>query len=317
MLQNTKLAKCSDRTKYSKINNKYGDPSEWFSNEKLSEYQLSSISFDFFVDWSKNPPIITPIFWIKKILTDKFSYADFLNDLHNNIEKSFTNTELSIFKSILTIYKCKIQLVIFNDEQDWKNSNSQIILVDIKTTHENNLKYSSSIIKIKDLMNLIKTYSGGEVKIGGKGLIYGTSKLECILSKTDSLYPGDIDCLLFDEHLNPMAIVEYKKHNLDEDISSQSLTRYYPNPDGRKYDRLFLLKKFLDNSGFNIPILCLYYPTNIIFSEGRLELIGGSYERLQPIFASNFRLPHNTDIDSYKNLIFKIQKAIAYYHKQI
>lgn len=316
MLLDPKLALCSDRTKYSKKNNLYGEPSEWFSNEKLATYQLSSLSFDFFVDWSKNPPEIKPIFWIKKILSNKFSYLDFLSDLEINIEKSFTSKDFCLFKSLLNTYECEIQLVIFNDEQDWRNPSSEIILIDIKITDRDILLYKSNIVAIENFKNLIKEYSGGSVKIGAKGLIYGTSYLECLLSKTDSLYPGDVDCILFDEEFQPVAIIEYKKHNLEENITSQNLGRYYPNPDGRKYDRLALLKFFLERSIHNIPLLCLYYPTDIKFSEGRLELIGGSFKNLQPIFASNFNLPHTDDIDCYGTLIFKIKKAIAYFQKQ-
>ena len=48
-----------------------------------------------------------------------------------------------------------------------------------------------------------------------------------------------------------LAILEFKKHSSNQkypNLEDQTLSNYYPTPDGRKYDRLSLLGKQLRNS---------------------------------------------------------------------
>jgi hypothetical protein len=161
---------------------------------------------------------------------------------------------------------------------------------------------------------MIRSYSGGPIQIGSKGLIYGTSRLECYLSSTDSLYPGDVDLIVLNPNNRPSAILEFKKHTLATNIREQKLSNYYPRPDGRKYDRLELLREFISGDGGNVPLLVLYYPTNSAFTEGRLELLKGNTGHLATKATGNFLLPTDKSHDKYNNIVSKIVKAIEYHH---
>ena len=108
---------------------------------------------------------------------------------------------------------------------------------------------------ISDLKKDIKLLSGGSISIGNKGLVYSTSTLEGYLSQTDAAWPGDADLIVLDKALNPVALLEYKKHTLDTPMRDQKLSNYYPSKDRRKYDRLAILRSFL---GEDTPFINIY-----------------------------------------------------------
>lgn len=81
--------------------------------------------------------------------------------------------------------------------------------------------------------------------------------------------------IILDSENKPQGILEFKKHSLTTSISEQCLSNHYPKPDGRKYNRLSILKDYLSSADNQIPILVVYYPTNPSFTEGRLELLQG------------------------------------------
>jgi len=117
-------------------------------------------------------------------------------------------------------------------------------------------------ITISNLKSAIQRHSGGPVRVGSKGLTYGTSAVECYLSKTDAAFPGDADAVIVDMQNRVRCVIEYKKHTLQEPIGEHLMTKYYPRPDGRKYQRLVALAKrykyFPDQS---VPLVVFYYST--------------------------------------------------------
>ena len=187
---------------------------------------------------------------------------------------------------------------------------SRLLLCFFKSVDHGDFGIEFEEITIIKFKKRIRELSRGPVPIGEKGLYWGTSRLECFLSKTDSAYPGDVDFVLLDRNRDVSGIIEFKKHTKSEPISEQKLGNYYPSPDGRKYDRLAILRDYFDVS---IPLLCLYYPTRTSFSEGRLELLAGTNGDLKTSAASNFKLDAAARNDRF--LLKKIEKAIEYHYK--
>jgi hypothetical protein len=95
--------------------------------------------------------------------------------------------------------------------------------------------------------------------MGRKGLKLGMSAVECWLSRTGTIFPGDCDRLVRIDGQR-WAIVEFKRHNLAVPIGEHLVARYYPSPDGRKYDALFLLRDRLEGLlGASVIVVVLYF----------------------------------------------------------
>lgn len=116
-------------------------------------------------------------------------------------------------------------------------------------------------LDLSALSNLIENIRGGQASLGSKGLIYGTSAVECWLSKTPNIFPGDCDAILLDNGM-PSAILEMKKHTLTGPIADNLAARYYPSPDGRKYDSLFALQADCETTAKrDCPLIIIYFAT--------------------------------------------------------
>ena len=195
---------------------------------------------------------------------------------------------------------------------DWSNDRNELLIVSL-SFKEGCYSFSPQKYSLSGFKELIKSHSGGPVSIGSKGLIYGTSRLECSLSKTDSLYPGDADLLLLNEDNKAVCIFEFKKHTLSSPISEQCFTNYYPRPDGRKYKRLALLRDYLaSKSNSRILFFVLYYPTQTyIEQQWKLEVIEGNAFSLRATDSFTFELPADKSDNEYKKVIEKISQVIA------
>ena len=209
------------------------------------------------------------------------------------------------------------QLILFHDNQNWDETQSSIIIVDILKA-DNALQFNPAITTINNFQQKIKEYSGGPVSIGSKGLIYSTSTLECFLSKTNSLYPGDVDMLLLDADNNVLAILEYKKHNLSTPISEERLSKYYPEKDARKYNRLAILKDYLSIfKKEEIPMLNVYYPTAIDKQHGRLELLQGNTNNLSSHAFRNFAIPTSNSHEAFTTVLNDLLAGIKFHASSI
>lgn len=112
---------------------------------------------------------------------------------------------------------------------------------------------------VADLRAAMRRVNPAGAQLGAKGLTYGMSAVECWLSRTGTIFPGDCDLLMrVSESLR--AIVEFKRHNIDEPIAAHFAARYYPRPDGRKYDGLFLLRDRLEeNLAERVFVVIVYF----------------------------------------------------------
>lgn len=300
MLQKPFSAKCDNRADLAKQNRVAGAPEDWFDNSILDGFGKIGISFDFFVNWSKRPYQLTPNIWVKRILNIP---PNTLSDI--DIENALIDFEgrdyLSNLARFAEIQKLKLTYLLFR-EIEWGKEEEEIIAVTI-TVSGSNLVLKVQRTSLDILRKAIRSHSGGPVRIGNKGLTYGTSKLECFLASTDSAYPGDVDLLILDKPtLNPEIILENKKHNLKTPISDQRLGNYYPAPDRRKYDRLAVLRDYLTP---NPALVNLYYPTNNE-EHAKVEIFGGDVGKLSPSENSLVDLPTKGDVQSYKEFVNKV-----------
>ncbi len=271
---------------------------------------MFGLTFDFFVDWAINQ--ISPYVWIKRILLPNYTYDEFIGKLDFEMEKEFGKDYLCRLGRFATEYDMQIQFIVFHDDLDWSNDRNELLIVSL-FFKEGHYSFSPQKYSLSEFKELIKSHSGGPVSIGSKGLIYGTSRLECSLSKTDSLYPGDADLLLLNEDNKAVCILEFKKHTLSSPISEQCFTNYYPRPDGRKYKRLALLRDYLaSKSNSRILFFVLYYPTQTyIEQQWKLEVIEGNAFSLRATDSFIFELPADKSDNEYKKVIEKISQVIA------
>lgn len=253
------LALCADRSRLAQENPVIGGPDNWLTDNVLNQFGAIGVGFDFFINW--NTAGLDRNIWIKRpINTGLIKNIDSMPDDQIaeilRADSKFTNLVRFSGANDLTT-----SAIIFDDSQNWRAESASAIHA--FWPRDEKLRQGLVIDRIRrsDIETLIREKSGGPVKIGSKGLIYGTSRLECTLSTTDALWPGDADLVVCEKNgLKPLAILEFKKHTSKSALTfdQQCLGNYYPYPDGRKYDRLALLSEQLAQHQ-RVPLLVVYY----------------------------------------------------------
>ncbi len=291
MLRKPVLARCDDRNVLPRRNAKYGSPEGWFDHSTLSENGLIGHSFDFFVDWGSPSFDVNSNLWIKLLVDEpgELSDRDFSTKLVTFVGADYLYRLLRFADN----FEFLVNYIVIPDSQDFSDKSAKIGIVSTRLENDE-IRTSLETVNIADFQARITAFSGGPISIGTKGLSYSTSNLECFLSGTSSLYPGDLDLLVCDEQNRPKLIFEFKKHNLSSDINLQQLKNYYPHPDRRKYDRI---KLFQHRLGADIPIVILYYPTHPTFTNGIVEVITGEVGNLKTRKRNQFPLANSaTDL---------------------
>lgn len=255
------LALCSNRAVLAKENSVLPPPQSILSNHILSEQNLFGVSFDYFIDWTTNQ--LNRDFWLK-CPVETADQSDWSNLSDESIASDLRNHQK--FRDLVDFSlanSCSATAIIFDDRQQWSSKASTIICAHWPKYPDSKKGLDISRVGLPQIEEMIKLRSGGPVAIGRKGLIYGTSSLECHLSRTNALWPGDADLLVCEKStMRPIALIEYKKHTASstKKFQEQRLSNYYPYPDRRKYDRLALLSEQIA-SDRPIKIFILYYST--------------------------------------------------------
>lgn len=251
------------------------EPEDWLTNDLLDKYQLKQINFDFFVDWSNNK--ISPEFWVKRIAD-----SEPIIPTTANVQKLIYECDGEDYViNLAGFVNGSLKYKIFRESTAWArySNNPELQPKPILDVLINKSGKVTEIKKItlQTLMRQIRKFSGGTTKIGSKGMKIAFTDLECFLSKTDALWPGDADMILLNNSNEAIAILEFKKHTLNAKIEEHMFERYYPKPDGRKYNRLALLRDSIKES---IPIIMIYYPTKACHSYIIVEKIDGTFRKL-------------------------------------
>jgi len=259
MLDKPIHALCSNRSKLSSTGKTQNMVNSLLSDDRLGEIGLSSIDFDFFVNWEDNT--IANEIWIKRIVDSKLT----LNNISStDIAKGIKTVDTNLYlKSLIDFSNNKniiLKYKLFHDKdlKDWeivkKHKSQEILEVELNKNGLHHIEYQT----VEELISQIQTLSGGPLRIGDKGLTYSTSTLECYLSNSTAPWPGDADCIIMDAHqMLPLVLIELKKHTLNtSEIESHTYEKYIKGKDYRKYHRLALLAHHLQ-----IPFTIFYYST--------------------------------------------------------
>lgn len=269
MLSKPVLAKCDDRSQLAKQNRRYGEPDQWMASANLASLRLSSVSFDFFIDWSATPLKVGNSLWIKRISATSVESLGPGDVLRGALA---CQDDLAALEQFATRYGFVPLYMIFEEDVDWRNAPAPILPAKL----EGGAFRTGGCVTLDEVMTVIRKRSGGPVRVGNKGLIYGTSSLECHLSRTDALWPGDADCVLWSpDEQRAVALLEFKKHNLDTPLADEGIHKYMAK-DRRKWERLGLLRDRIE-----APLFCIYYSTDPRVETIKVERLVGPYNNLQ------------------------------------
>lgn len=189
----------------------------------------------------------------------------------SELTKAFLDTERSTLETLerfCTLYDHQVRVVILPEIPTASVTDNTPIWMSVYRKGDQLMLHVTNLAELK---TLIQKESGGRVHVGRKGLIYGTSAVECVLSRTDAAYPGDADAVVCDNEGFVQFVVEYKKHTLNCPIGDHLIHRYYPNPDRRKYQRLDALVAHYRKKSSPVPFIMLYYATK--YPMIRLQLV--------------------------------------------
>jgi len=303
MLRAPSLAKCNDRKSLAKVHPIAGNPEDWFKTINFYQRNYYSLSFDFFIDWTKKS--VPNEIWIKSIVNDDVQNWPITNGtiLEQEIASIAGQTYLSNLRkfSINQNLICNFQLFKDLPSSQWGNNPDEIVsfnLLDNSTNIHSPLTIQSQIRKLRGTVS----------NIGPGGLIYGTSTLECYLSTSPDFWPGDVDTLLVDNNHEPVAILEFKKHNKSSPITQQQLSNYR-NRDKLKYESLGLLRDHF-SSDVSLPIFIIYYSTRIEEPNIKIEKVGGSYNNLTTVSSSIFPIPSIGDTHSLERFCLQFLNSL-------
>ena len=261
-------ALCGDR---SQVTND-PDPGRWLAADILpAGWTLHG--FHFFVDWRHDPPAVGDTFLLTRLI-DFEGGEDPLSVGEGDVLKAFVDAGLPVeFEALGRIWanygKNVVPVLLPECETSVLNDATPFWIVLGGGDRELTITKST----VLGLKNAIRKHSGGPVRIGKKGLIYGTSAIECLLSLTDAAYPGDADAVVADGDGHVRYVIEFKKHTLTAPLGEHLVGRYYPTPDGRKYRRLHALASSFESTDRDtVPLVIFYYSTKRPLI--RLQLVG-------------------------------------------
>lgn len=270
------LALCSDRTRLAKENPKISSPDFWMPIVAAKTENLCTVSFDYFINWQNRR--LDRDFWLKCPISA--SVIPNWKDLEDD-EISTLLRQHEPFRALVSFSganNASASAIIFDDSQNWSSSDSKLIVAHWPRDESTGKGLTISRIHLENIKDAIRSKSGGPIEIGQKGLIYGTSRLECFLSTTNSLWPGDADLVICEKiSMRPLALIEFKKHTEKSSIKfqDQRLSNYYPSPDRRKYDRLSLLSEQISPAS-KVKLFTAYYSTNPLELQIKIEEIIGT-----------------------------------------
>lgn len=295
------LALCNDRSTPAATNEIIGSPEDWFPpNEGLG--------FDFFINW-RNERLDREL-WVKRPVNERVvgkvtSLSD--NDLTEMLRLDWKFRELVLFARA---NRLTAGALVFDDSQEWASPNAPLIKATWPRDTQAMFGLTIEHVQRVEIEGLIQLKSGGPVRMD-KVLTYGTTCLECILSQTDAVWPGDVDFVLCDQRRKPVAILEFKKHTsgAGRRLEEQCLRNYYPGKDSRKYDRLALLSEQLGSRP--LPMFVIYYSVVRGCPDVYIEPVGGVPGDLIGGKIEHYRMDVRNTRASVTGLVAQIRKMIG------
>lgn len=256
-ISNLQQIVCESRGGYTKPPENSINPELWFEPSLPKGWSI--LSFHFFVDWKYDPPKVSKQIWMTRLLNYQLCEYNLSPD-KNAVLELFNNSparkEFEKLEEMCLLHGHRIALVLLPEVDSCITDESTVWVI---VKNDGYIIYEVNVSKLKEA---IRKHSGGLVRMGGKGLTYATSKVECYLSRSDAAFPGDADALIVDSEKSVRFILEYKKHNLNSPIGDHLASKYYRGSDARKYKRLMALSKYYENrTSRKVPVVIFYYST--------------------------------------------------------
>lgn len=267
-------AKCEDRRQGAAT---ASDPLKWVRTALPSQVRCEN--FHFFVDWSVGGGRLVGPLWLTRLLTaESPSELEQLSD--SAVAEAFVSARgvaaLASLSDVASALGLRAEAMLLGEPATGKVTERT---PSWRLCRDGQDSVTAERLELHDLSKLIERIRGGQASLGSKGLIYGTSAIECWLSKSPNIFPGDCDALLVDNGV-PRAIMEMKKHTLSGPIASNLASRYYPSPDGRKYDSLFALQASCEAATQSeVPVIMVYFATR--YPGLRVQSIRRSHAQLE------------------------------------
>ena len=261
-------AKCSDRNDVTRDFN----TSRWLLPVLPDGWKIHS--FHFFMDWANDPATVTGPFLMTRLVD--IPPGDNPNDVtKDNILQAFYESGSDVhFEDLLQVSaNCSREIhAVLLPESGIPVSDRTPFWTVIK-----NKTGAFEVLKhdVAQLKKRIRALHRTEASIGGKGLTYGTSTIECFLSLSNDIFPGDVDAVVVDELSHVQHVIEFKRHNISAPIDQHLADRYYPKQDSRKYASLQAFVSEVNVFAKSETQLTIFYYTTREPHQIRLQSVAG------------------------------------------
>ena len=233
------------------------DPGQWI-RAALPEGRTFT-TFHYIVKWDQRPYAVSETCLVTRLLdlgTAESADQVTRQDIATAFKRSTAPAELNLAKRILEPYgKKPVALLLPEHPAEPIRWNTPVWAISKAQPEPDDIRSS----RVSRLADAIKKHRGSPAHVGAKGLTYSTSQVECFLSRTQDIFPGDADCLIADAQNRIRFLIEYKKHTQQGSIADHLACRYYPRQDSRKYRALQALVDDLTTNEPPTELHVLYY----------------------------------------------------------
>ncbi len=229
-------------------------------------------SFHFSINWLRETPTVDGPFLMCRLVEPERQAASKEEDGQELLELFQNSDEVHYFhglEKVSNLYGRNLTAILLPEGQNEEVTDETIFWTIVGGVEEEKLAIRSH--RVSDLKRAIRRRHGVPTREGGKGLTLGTSEVECYLSTTWDIFPGDVDAVIVDEHDCIRHLVEYKKHTITDKIDNHLAQKYYRRSDPRKYQSLQALTEDINlRPPGDVRLTILYYSTRTL-AEIRLQ----------------------------------------------
>ena len=246
------------------------DPSRWLYPALPTGWKL--FSFHFSINWRGDKPVVDGPFLMCR-LVEPGQEAISRKEADEELLSSFDNSEefhyFRELERVSNLYGRNLTAILLPEDPSEQVTDETIFWTISGEAEGDKLAIRSH--PVSDLKRAIRGRHGIPTREGGKGLTLGTSKVECYLSTSWDIFPGDVDAVVVDERDCIRHLIEYKKHTIPDKIDNHLAQKYYRKSDPRKYQSLQALTEDINRRPHEEARLTILYYSTRSPSEIRLQ----------------------------------------------
>lgn len=300
------LSKWENGAKPISPKHRYGSPETWIpSLEQVAGYNC--LSFDYFVRWEERR--MGHVVWQKTVGSRELLSSLYRNPSQIDDALDAERDRLVQLAQIWAPHDFRVEVIAFPEPGNvryWKEREDSQPAAIWTTLDDRNQFVPANPWTMAELKEAIERRRGKKWRIGGKGLTYATSSLEKYLSSTLYMWPGDCDSLVVRDG-KPVAVLEWKKHRLSDDIGDHSFDAYKGDSDRMKWQALGYLAQQL-----RVPLLGINWPTHDAHPVALIEVLDGKPDSLTSV--NQVRIDLSTGTTNFRGeqptLVSKIAELI-------